>query len=268
MQGAAGPEGPGTSRRASSWLWHAPLYLVGGLIALAVALVVLILVGDGLYAAVRAVGTLPLGSAIIVLGAGPLVLAATIAAGDRLPGDHNPDPSAQDRVLWVVLGVGVAAVAYEVTQSARHVGANHPGGAYCAAFFSTLAGLILAVLITGARPAKAPRFERLIPRMAPMLTIPAAIIVAAALFGAYAGEQDRSGAQGTLSLYCRYGAVSNAQLHGCIDHVAVSDITGRDTNAARFALGRLHACLADSGPFCAHALLIANEADNEDPSEQ
>ncbi len=63
-------------------------------------------------------------------------------------------------------------------------------------------------------------------------------------------------------------AVSSTQLEGCLNHVRVRDILERHTNAARFAEGRLHACLADAGRSCAHALLIANEAENEDPSEQ
>ena len=62
-------------------------------------------------------------------------------------------------------------------------------------------------------------------------------------------------------LYCRDGAVSSTQLEGCLNHVRVRDILERHTNAARFAEGRLHACLADAGPSCAHALLIANEAE-------
>jgi hypothetical protein len=268
MQGAEGPEGAATRRRVTRWLWRAPVYLVGALIALAVALLLLVLVGDAVYAAVRAVGVLPLTSAIIIVGTGPLVLAATVAAGDRLPGEQNPKPSSQDRVLWLVLGVGVAAVAYGVSQVALRAGANHPGGAYCAALISAVVALAVAVVATGSRRAQRPRLERLIPRMAPVLAIPAAIVLAAALVGAYGGEQNRSGPDGQLNLYCRYGAVSSAQLDGCLDHVRVSDIPGLHTDAARFAEGRLRACLADAGPFCAHALLIATEVDNVDPSDQ
>ncbi len=177
MQG----EGAGTGRRATRWLWRAPMYLAGALIALVVAGFVVVLVGVGVVAAVRAVGGLPLSSAIIVVGAGPLVLAATIAAGDRLPRGAKPAP----------VDAGPSAV-----------GGTRPG-------------------------------------------------VAAVAY-----------------LYCRDGAVSSTQLEGCLNHVRVRDILERHTNAARFAEGRLHACLADAGPSCAHALLIANEAENEDPSQQ
>ncbi len=50
--------------------------------------------------------------------------------------------------------------------------------------------------------------------------------------------------------YCEYGAVSNAQLDGCIDHVTENDVRERDTPAARYALHNLSDCLEDSGPFC------------------
>ncbi len=51
--------------------------------------------------------------------------------------------------------------------------------------------------------------------------------------------------------YCAYGAVSKAQLEGCVEHVTPATVTGYSTNAARYARGQLDACLADSGPFCA-----------------
>ena len=50
--------------------------------------------------------------------------------------------------------------------------------------------------------------------------------------------------------YCAYGAVSKAQLEGCVEHVTPATVNGYDTNAARYAEGQLDACLADSGPFC------------------
>ena len=51
--------------------------------------------------------------------------------------------------------------------------------------------------------------------------------------------------------YCAYGAVSKAQLEGCVEHVTPATVSGYDTNAARYARGQLDACLADSGRFCA-----------------
>jgi len=50
--------------------------------------------------------------------------------------------------------------------------------------------------------------------------------------------------------YCAYGAVSQAQLDGCIDHVTPGTVDGYDTNAAEYARGELGECLGDAGPFC------------------
>jgi hypothetical protein len=50
--------------------------------------------------------------------------------------------------------------------------------------------------------------------------------------------------------YCAYGAVSEAQLQGCLDHVDPAEIDVLDTNASAYADGDLDACLEDSGPFC------------------
>jgi hypothetical protein len=54
----------------------------------------------------------------------------------------------------------------------------------------------------------------------------------------------------SVSDYCSYGAVSEAQLEGCIEHITTREVDGLDTNAARYARGELTECLADSGPFC------------------
>lgn len=50
--------------------------------------------------------------------------------------------------------------------------------------------------------------------------------------------------------YCEYGALSEAQLQGCIDHVTVDDFDRLNTNAARYARGELDKCRRDAGPFC------------------
>jgi hypothetical protein len=54
----------------------------------------------------------------------------------------------------------------------------------------------------------------------------------------------------SVARYCEYGAVSQAQLDGCESHVTADEIDARDTNAARYAKGKLNSCEADSGPFC------------------
>ncbi|HEX8743607.1 MAG TPA: hypothetical protein VF712_10780 [Thermoleophilaceae bacterium] len=66
--------------------------------------------------------------------------------------------------------------------------------------------------------------------------------------GALNGEPSSSG---DLVLdYCSYGAVSDAQLDGCVDHVTEDQVDALDTNAARYARGELQECLEDAGPFC------------------
>ncbi len=56
--------------------------------------------------------------------------------------------------------------------------------------------------------------------------------------------------QSRVETYCSYGAVSEAQLQGCIEHVTEADIDNRSTNAADYARGELDNCLYDSGPYC------------------
>ena len=63
------------------------------------------------------------------------------------------------------------------------------------------------------------------------------------------GPSQLSGA-GLVQAYCRYGAVSSAQLRGCIEHVTPEAVLGYKTNAARYAEGNLRGCLGDSGLFC------------------
>ena len=58
------------------------------------------------------------------------------------------------------------------------------------------------------------------------------------------------GGQDEVVRYCNYGAVSEAQRQGCIDHVTSDDIDQLDTNAARYARGMIDDCRADAGPFC------------------
>jgi hypothetical protein len=58
------------------------------------------------------------------------------------------------------------------------------------------------------------------------------------------------GGDDLVSNYCEYGAVSDAQLDGCITHVNPEYIDRLDTHAARYARGELRRCLPDAGPFC------------------
>jgi hypothetical protein len=56
-----------------------------------------------------------------------------------------------------------------------------------------------------------------------------------------------------IKWYCSYGAVSQAQLAECESKVSSKYIESLDTNAARFAEGRLETCLQDGGPYCESA---------------
>jgi hypothetical protein len=53
-----------------------------------------------------------------------------------------------------------------------------------------------------------------------------------------------------VARYCSYGAVSESQLQGCVDHVGVDQVESSDTNAGQYGRGELTECLEDSGPFC------------------
>jgi hypothetical protein len=72
----------------------------------------------------------------------------------------------------------------------------------------------------------------------------AAVVAAAGVLWwiALSGINDPS-----VTRYCAYGAVSEAQLDGCNSHVTADQINALDTNAARYAKATLSECLADSG---------------------
>lgn len=75
-----------------------------------------------------------------------------------------------------------------------------------------------------------------------------ATIIAIGLAGVVA--YNLSGPSTLVSRYCYYGAVSEAQLNGCLENVTEGSIGARRTNAARFARDEDMACGSDSGPFC------------------
>jgi hypothetical protein len=77
----------------------------------------------------------------------------------------------------------------------------------------------------------------------------AGIVASLVLLGC-AGVGGGSSPSDQIDAYCSYGAVSQAQLDGCITHVTVGDIDRLDTNAARYSRSELDKCLYDSGPFC------------------
>jgi hypothetical protein len=78
------------------------------------------------------------------------------------------------------------------------------------------------------------------------------VAVAIALgFGTYGILTVRDSSRQVVADYCAYGAVSQAQLDGCKDHVGFSDVEEANTPAARFALRSVEEeCGSGSGPFC------------------
>lgn len=86
-------------------------------------------------------------------------------------------------------------------------------------------------------------------RTAIVMTVVACVLA----FGLWATEDWRADSRQVVEDYCAYGAVSQAQLDGCIQHVTFGDVKGRETRAARFALGAVDevSCGEGSGPFCA-----------------
>jgi hypothetical protein len=75
------------------------------------------------------------------------------------------------------------------------------------------------------------------------------VVILAALV-ALAGCGGSESEDDVIGDYCAYGAVSHAQLDGCVDHVTTDQVDDLDTNAAEYARGELDRCLEDAGPFC------------------
>ena len=83
----------------------------------------------------------------------------------------------------------------------------------------------------------------------------ASVLVAASLALSGCVDDQGGGASGAdsdsvVEDYCSYGAVSQAQLDGCVDHVTEGEVNAYDTNAGRYARGELDECLEDAGLFC------------------
>lgn len=72
-------------------------------------------------------------------------------------------------------------------------------------------------------------------------------LLAAALSGWFGWYAPRVEA---VERYCRYGAVSQAQYDGCVDHVSYDQVQRRNSSAGRYGRGNLHGCLEDAGPLC------------------
>jgi hypothetical protein len=77
-----------------------------------------------------------------------------------------------------------------------------------------------------------------------------AVVVVVVLWFAVADAIVTPDEYADVEAYCAYGAVSRAQLDGCIEHVTPEEVAALRTNAAMYAMGRLDECRADAGPFC------------------
>jgi hypothetical protein len=91
---------------------------------------------------------------------------------------------------------------------------------------------------------------------------PVAGLLVVGIWATTTGIRSRHG--GYVHNYCAYGASSDAQLQGCLDHVNHFKIDDLDTNAARFAKGGLRKCLDDSGPYCPPELQNIGLQDQQD----
>ena len=230
--------------RGLSWLWKAPLFAVGGIAALACAIVALGLVLGLLLIGVDKLSSLQAVYPLVALG----VVAGGLAIGrmtERAWTRPDGTVSAMQRAGWLVLRVGLicclAIAAYPLLGFFRVPAANHPAGTLVALGLAAVLGLGMWALLEARRD----RDDMAI------VPVPAAVLLCAALIGTFVGYQDRTA--GELHDYCSYGAISSAQLRGCLDHVTLARIDVLNTDAARFARGPLDSCLADAGPFCAAA---------------
>jgi hypothetical protein len=80
------------------------------------------------------------------------------------------------------------------------------------------------------------------------MRVVAILLLAGVAVWVYAHRDTGTGT--SLRRYCEYGSVSEAQFAGCLNHVTEDQINARNTDAARFAKGKLDACLATAGPIC------------------
>lgn len=154
-------------------------------------------------------------------------------------------------LAWTVLVAAVIGFGDLVFREFQRTAQNHPWGS--AVLIALAAFLALAIVAIVEWRAGASLMTP-----AAVSIVPGIAIFALALAGSIAGQTVRD--SGVLHSYCYYGAVSNAQITGCLDHVTSDQIDKLDTDAARFAKGELTSCLSDSGPFCAQALNELNNA--------
>lgn len=153
----------------------------------------------------------------------------------------------------VVACAAAAVVVYRLVFAFSQGAANAPWAA-----------VVLVLVVAGASylvftyVEKQVKGERRSPVAVPLIGLLMALAFATAL-----GIENRSG--GMLRDYCDYGAVSRAEVQGCLDHVTDAQIQRLNTDAARFAQGNLDTCLGDAGPYCANRAASRQAAENYDP---
>lgn len=246
-------------------------WLMGSVAALLVLVTILALVA----ALVTAASKLPLWRGLVIGGAVPAALAASWAWCDFLErlGSRLPEPPRGGVLAWAPAVIVTAFAAYGLDRTSYLSAQNHPGAVYGVLLVPVVA-LVLTWIGEGvfryfkpAPTAEARAGADMVAGAQWIIIVPAAVLLAVGILAANRGENDRSSSTGELNLYCRYGAVSQAQLEGCLDHVTTKRVDHLKTNAARFAQGQLQACLSDSGPFCADALTLNNAAQSLDPNQ-
>ncbi len=89
----------------------------------------------------------------------------------------------------------------------------------------------------------------------------ASVLWAVALLVSACGSQEPN-----VGRYCAYGAVSEAQLVGCIRRV--ERVPDTSTRAARYGRYEIDECLADAGPFCGDQDAINNAYDEAELQDQ
>lgn len=89
-----------------------------------------------------------------------------------------------------------------------------------------------------------------------------AVVLMLALGGCGDGYMDDA----LVEDYCTYGAQSQAQLDGCIEHVTPEQVRQATTPAARWARDGGD-CLQGSGRFCRQRLIDEGKSYNEDLRE-
>jgi hypothetical protein len=227
-------------------MWAAlasPAILIGaGFVLATCALVLILAVGAG-FVAIRGTGALPAQDLALVPLAALLAIALGVVGRRLRPYPIGGRSQISGRARLGALAFAVIAVGYELAQLLYLAAQNDPVGVFAVLVGAGVVsfGVVKRVAPGGSTTWWEPDLRRIMPW-------PILAVFVAALVGAGFGWEQRY--NGELHEYCSYGAVSAAQLKGCLDHVTTDRVDALQTDAARFARGDINACLSDAGPFC------------------